>query len=76
MVAKRLQLQERIGTDIADVIRKATGSGDVAVYIEGNHSCMTARGIKKPSAKTVTTTFCGRFERETELQNKFLFLRQ
>ena len=45
MVAKRLQLQERIGTDIADVISKATGSEDVAVYIEGNHSCMTARGI-------------------------------
>lgn len=76
MVAKRLQLQERIGTDIADVICRATGSEDVAVYIEGNHSCMTARGIKKNSAKTVTTTFCGRFETETELQNKFLFLRQ
>lgn len=74
MVAKRLQLQERIGTDIADVISKATGSEDVAVYIEGNHSCMTARGIKKPSAKTITTTFLGRFKDETELQNKFLIL--
>lgn len=75
MVAKRLQLQERIGTDIAEIICKATGSEDVAVYIEGNHSCMTARGIKKPSTKTVTTTFRGRFEGETELQNKFLLLR-
>ena len=74
MVAKRLQLQERIGTDIAEVIRLATGSPDVAVYIEGNHSCMTARGIKKPSAKTVTTTFRGRFEKEMELQNKLLFM--
>jgi len=74
MVAKRLQLQERIGTDIAEVISKATGSDDVAVYIEGNHSCMTARGIKKPSAKTVTTTFRGRFESEIELQNKLLFM--
>ncbi len=74
MVAKRLQLQERIGTDIAEIISKATGSSDVAVYIEGNHSCMTARGIKKPSAKTVTTTFRGRFETEIELQNKLLFL--
>ncbi len=74
MVAKRLQLQERIGTDIADVISKATGSKDVAVYIEGNHSCMTARGIKKPSAKTITTTFLGRFKDEMELQNKFLIL--
>lgn len=74
MVAKRLQLQERIGTDIAEIISKATGSPDVAVYIEGNHSCMTARGIKKPSAKTVTTTFRGRFETELELQNKLLFM--
>lgn len=73
MVAKRLQLQERIGTDIAEIISKATGSSDVAVYIEGNHSCMTARGIKKPSAKTVTTTFRGRFETELELQHKLLF---
>ncbi|MCI8507741.1 MAG: GTP cyclohydrolase I FolE [Lachnospiraceae bacterium] len=74
MVAKRLQLQERIGTDIAEVIRKATGSDDVAVYIEGNHSCMTARGIKKTAAKTMTTTFLGRFEEEEALQNKLLLM--
>lgn len=74
MVAKRLQLQERIGTDIAEVISMATGSEDVAVYIEGNHSCMTARGIKKPSAKTITTTYKGQFKENTELQNKFLLL--
>lgn len=74
MVARRLQLQERIGTDIAEIVSKATGSSDVAVYIEGNHSCMTARGIKKPSAKTVTTTFQGRFESELELQNKLLLM--
>lgn len=74
MAAKRLQLQERIGADIAEIISKATGSLDVAVYIEGNHSCMTARGIKKPEAKTVTTTFRGRFEKEPELQSRFLLM--
>lgn len=74
MVAKRLQLQERIGTDIAEIIRKATGSDDVAVYIEGSHSCMTARGIKKTAAKTMTTTFLGRFEEEEALQNKLLLM--
>ena len=74
MVAKRLQLQERIGTDIAEVIRKATGSDDVAVYIEGSHSCLTARGIKKTAAKTMTTTFLGRFEEEEALQNKLLLM--
>ena len=73
MVAKRLQLQERIGSDLADVIAKATGSPDVAVYIEGVHSCMTARGIRKPSAKTVTTTLRGRFETDPTLQNRLWF---
>ena len=45
MVGKRLQLQERIGTDIADIMEMATGSEDITVVIEGCHSCMTARGI-------------------------------
>ena len=74
MVAKRLQLQERIGTDIAEVITKATGSEDVAVYIEGTHSCMTARGIKKSAARTVTTTFRGKFEKDRDLQNRLLMM--
>ena len=61
MVAKRLQLQERIGSDIADIITMITGSEDVAVYIEGCHSCMTARGICKSNTKTYTQTLRGRF---------------
>ena len=63
MVAKRLQLQERIGTDIADIITQVTGSEDVAVYIEGCHSCMTARGIRKTNTKTYTQTLRGIFGR-------------
>ena len=65
MVAKRLQLQERIGTDIADIITQVTGSEDVAVYIEGCHSCMTARGIRKTNTKTDTQTLRGRFQNES-----------
>ena len=65
MVSMRLQLQERIGSDIADVITKITGSQDVAVYIEGCHSCMTARGIKKNQAKTYTQTLRGKFQNES-----------
>ena len=65
MVSKRLQLQERIGSDIADVITQITGSEDVAVYIEGCHSCMTARGIKKNQAKTYTQTLRGKFQNES-----------
>lgn len=62
MAAKRLQLQERIGSDIADIITMITGSEDVAVYIEGCHSCMTARGIRKSNTKTYTQTLRGRFQ--------------
>lgn len=65
MVAKRLQLQERIGTDIADIITQVTGSEDVAVYIESCHSCMTARGIRKTNTKTYTQTLRGRFQNES-----------
>ena len=67
MVCKRLQLQERIGSDIANVMTLATGSDDVAVLISASHSCMTARGIKNAGAKTVTTTLRGRFKNEPSL---------
>lgn len=62
MAAKRLQLQERLGADIAEIISMVTDSEDVAVLIEASHSCMTARGIKNASAKTYSTTLRGRFE--------------
>lgn len=68
MVSKRLQLQERIGTDIAEIIEMVTGSQDVAVLIEGCHSCMTARGIKKTSAKTYISALRGRFADDIALQ--------
>lgn len=74
MVAKRLQLQERIGTDIAYIMSKVTGSDDVAVVIEGCHSCMTARGIKNNGAKTVTTTLKGKFADDDRLQNRLMML--
>ena len=73
MAAKRLQLQERLGADIAEIITLASGSEDVAVFIEANHSCMTARGIKKPAAKTVTSTLRGSFETDNNLRDKLYF---
>lgn len=68
MAAKRLQLQERLGKDIADIISIVTGSDDVAVMIEGCHSCMTARGIKKTASKTYTETLRGKFKTDSMLQ--------
>lgn len=72
MACRRLQLQERIGSDIAEIMELASGSGDVAVFIEANHSCMTARGIKKPSAKTSTVTLRGKFQKDPVLQNRLM----
>ena len=72
MACKRLQLQERIGSDIAEIMELASGSSDIAVFIEANHSCMTARGIKKPGSKTSTVTLRGRFQDDTALQNRLM----
>lgn len=74
MVSKRLQLQERIGADIAYIMKKVTRTEDVAVIIEGEHSCMTTRGIKKPNTKTITTTLSGRFQDEIEIYQKLMAL--
>jgi len=72
MACKRLQLQERIGSDIAEIMELASGSSDIAVFIEANHSCMTARGIKKSGSKTSTVTLRGRFQNDTALQNRLM----
>ncbi len=68
MVCRRLQVQERIGTDIAEILTMVSGSADVAVRIEAYHSCMTARGIRKVNAKTCTSTLRGRFRTDAGLQ--------
>ncbi|MCC8169020.1 MAG: GTP cyclohydrolase I FolE [Oscillospiraceae bacterium] len=70
MVAKRLQLQERICADIAEIIQKVCGTEDVIVVVEGEHSCMTARGIKSRGAKTRTSAIRGLFDSDYELRNE------
>ena len=74
MSSKRLQLQERIGSDVASIMMEAAETEDVAVIIRGTHSCMSARGIKKESASTVTTTYRGRFETDPILQNQLYMM--
>ena len=63
MVSKRLQLQERIGNDILYIMNKITNSKDILVRIEGCHSCVTARGIKKRSTN-VTVSEIGNINME------------
>ncbi len=70
MVGKRLQLQERIGRDIAEIMQKVTESEDVAILIQGKHSCMTMRGIKKQQSITETSCFLGKFKENLPLQNR------
>lgn len=74
MVGRRLQLQERIGSDIAEILQKITESENVAVLIEGEHACITTRGIKKARAKTVTSTLRGEFSNDSFLNNKLMML--
>ena len=74
MVGKRLQLQERIGSDIAEIMQKITGSEDIAVIIEGKHACMTTRGIKNTGALTATTTLRGKFNTDSSLVNRLMLL--
>ena len=68
MVGKRLQLQEKIGQDVADILTEITGSEDVAVLIEGCHSCVSARGIKNTNCKTYTEELRGRFRTDMSLK--------
>lgn len=74
MCAKRLQLQERIGTDIYDVLNQILDTEDIIVVIEGSHSCMTARGIKKVDSRTKTSCCHGRFMSNPTLRQEFFSL--
>ena len=75
MVGRRLQLQERIGKEIAEIVGKITESDAVCVLITGAHSCMTARGIGKPGSTTTTVTYEGcAFSGNRELRQEFAAL--
>lgn len=71
MCSKRLQLQEKIGTDIADVLMKILNTEDVIVYIAGHHMCMDMRGIKKPGSITRTACLNGKFDTDHALRQEF-----
>lgn len=72
MCCKRLQLQEKIGEDIADVLSKIVETDDIAVYIESNHACVAMRGIKDPQAVTRSSCLRGAFMDNASLRNEFL----
>jgi len=61
--AKRLQVQERLTTQIVDAIKEALNPLGVAVVIEAKHLCMMMRGVQKQNSVTTTSAFSGEFEK-------------
>lgn len=72
MVTKRLQLQEKIGNDIAYIMSKICETEDVAVYIKSEHACMASRGINKPGVFTNTYVMNGKFKNDAKTREEFL----
>jgi GTP cyclohydrolase I len=62
--ARRLQLQERLTTDIANTLFKQLKPRGVMVVIEAEHTCMTLRGVKKSGSKTITSAVLGGFRKD------------
>jgi GTP cyclohydrolase IA len=63
-VSRRPQLQERITATVADAIMEKLDPHGVMVVVEGEHMCMTMRGVNKPGAKTVTSAVRGIFQED------------
>lgn len=61
VLSKRLQVQERLTTDVADTLVKALQPRGVLVVIEAEHLCMSMRGVKKPGTLTITSAVRGTF---------------
>lgn len=72
--ANRLQIQEKMCSDIADSIVKHLEPDGVGVIIEAAHLCMACRGVKKPGASMVTSAMRGKFESQPQTRHEFLQL--
>jgi GTP cyclohydrolase IA len=71
--ARRLQVQERLTTQILEAIKEALQPLGVAVVIESQHLCMMMRGVQKQNSSTTTSAFYGEFQKQTT-RNEFLKL--
>jgi GTP cyclohydrolase IA len=72
MFARRLQVQERMTTEIAQFIEQVLQPRGVAVFVEGAHMCSVMRGVKKPDARMSTNVFLGEFKTDKDLRAEFL----
>ena len=73
--ARRLQVQERLTTQILDAIKETLNPLGVAVVIEAEHLCMMMRGVQKQNSVTTTSAFFGEFEKQTT-RSEFISLIQ
>jgi GTP cyclohydrolase I len=72
--ARRLQIQERLTTQIAETIQRTIQPQGVGVVIEARHLCMMMRGVEKQHSAAVTSSMLGCFREEQETRNEFLSL--
>ena len=72
--SRRLQIQERLTTQIAETIQKVVGPQGVGVVIEARHLCMMMRGVEKQHSAAVTSSMLGCFRDEEETRQEFLSL--
>ncbi|MGH9603407.1 MAG: GTP cyclohydrolase I FolE [Terriglobales bacterium] len=72
--ARRLQVQERLTTQIAETIQKAIEPQGVGVVVEARHLCMMMRGVEKQHSSAVTSSMLGAFRDEQEARQEFLSL--
>ena len=72
--AHRLQTQERLTSQIADLIMNRLDSKGVAVVLEASHSCMTIRGIRKPGSTMVTSALRGIFKKDPRSRSEIMSL--
>jgi GTP cyclohydrolase I len=76
MYARRLQVQERMTRQIAELIEEVTHPRGVAVVVEGSHLCSMMRGIKKEHPRMITSAMLGAFRRSEITRQEFLSLLQ
>ena len=74
VLARRLQVQERLVREIADALEAALAPAAVAVVIEAEHLCMAVRGVRKPGSMVVTTEFRGLFSSDAAARAEVLTL--
>ncbi|MGC8839857.1 MAG: GTP cyclohydrolase I FolE [Candidatus Sumerlaeaceae bacterium] len=74
MFARRLQLQERLTTQVAECLNKILQPRGVAVVMEAYHLCMMMRGVEKQDCLTVTSCMLGDFKTNVQTRNEFLEL--